>query len=527
MAQPSIALDSGSSAQTERWVLVATILASSMAFIDSTALNVALPAIQTSLGATGSEVFWVISAYNLFLAALILVGGSLGDILGLKRVFTAGMILFTLASAACALAPTPTLLIIARAVQGTGGALMVPSSLALLSAAFPRERRGIAIGTWSTFTTVTSVLGPVIGGWLAGIGLWRGVFLINLPLAIAALLALSRASGYQDERAPGRLDIPGALLATLGLGGVTYGFIQGPESGFDSPVIIGALALGVVALIAFLIVEARSPHPMVSLRLFRSRTFSGANALTFFLYGALAVFGLFVTLNLVQAQGYLEAEAGLALLPFSIMLILLSRWAGGLSSRVGPRLLLTAGPAITGVGFLLFALMGMTGGPRDYWTTVFPAALVVGIGMGLTVAPLTTTVMTAVPAHSTGSASGINNAVARTAGVLAISVLGALAIVLFTNTLAASTEQVNMSAENRQTLLAEEAPRLGAAAAPEGVSDDARAEISGMVKTAFVDTYRVVMLICAGLAWLSALLAFMLVEPKLLEPEAGPAPATG
>src|SRR5690606_17323821 len=341
MTQPRTAFDGNSPAQTERWVLVATILASSMAFIDSTALNVALPAIQQSLNATGSEVFWIISAYNLFLASLILTGGSLGDILGLKRIFTGGLLAFTLASVACALAPNATVLIIARAAQGAGGALMVPSSLALLSAAFPHERRGIAIGTWSTFTTVTSVLGPVSGGWLASAGLWRGVFLINVPLAVVAVAVLSQVS-YRDRRNPGGLDIPGALLATLGLGGITYGFIQGPETGFDSPVILGALGLGFVALVAFLIVEARSPHPMVSLQLFRSRTFSGANALTFFLYGALAVFSLFVSLNLVQAQGYLESEAGLALLPFSLMLILLSRWAGGLASRIGPRPLLTA-----------------------------------------------------------------------------------------------------------------------------------------------------------------------------------------
>ena len=505
-------------AKTERWVLIATILASSMAFIDGSALNVALPAIQASLGASGSEVFWVISAYNLFLAALILVGGSLGDLIGRKRVFMAGIVLFTIASVACGLATGAALLILARVVQGIGGALMVPGSLSILSAAFPASRRGTAIGTWSTFTTVTTVIGPVLGGWLASQGLWRGIFFINVPLAAFAVYALLRVPETRDPNAR-RLDVPGAVLATVGLAGLTYGFIQGAEVGFGSPAILAALAIGIAALIAFVAVEARSDQPMVPLRLFRSRTFSGTNLLTLFLYGGLAVYSLFVSLNLVQIQGYDEAQAGLAMLPFAFMLIAMSRWAGGLVSKIGPRIPLTVGPALAGLGFFLFGSIGLTGGPQDYWTTFFPATLVVGLGMGVTVAPLTTAVMGSAPSHSTGVASGINNAVARVATVLAVAMLGGLALVLFTGLLGSITSDIPLTPEQQATLFTVEAPRLGAASAPAGVSAEVAAAIDRGVSRAFIQTYQFVLVVSAALAWLSALIALFLVEPRLVSDE--------
>jgi EmrB/QacA subfamily drug resistance transporter len=511
-------------AQTERWVLIATILASSMAFIDGSALNVALPAIQASLGASGSDLFWIISGYNLFLAALILVGGSLGDLLGRKRIFQIGIVVFTVASVACGFADSATLLILARIVQGIGGALMVPGSLSILSAAFPPARRGTAIGTWSTFTTVATVIGPVLGGWLASQGLWRGIFFINAPLAVLTLFALRHVPESRDEKAH-RMDIPGAVLVSLGLAGLTYGFIQGAEVGFAAPAILLALGLGVVALVAFVWVEARSSQPMVPLGLFRSRTFSGTNLLTLFLYSGLAAYSLFVSLNLVQVQAYDETQAGLATLPFVFMLIILSPWAGGLVAKIGPRIPLTVGPALTGLGFLLFGLIGQTNGPNDYWTTFFPATLMVGIGMGVTVAPLTTAVMGSAPSHSSGTASGINNAVARTANVLAIAILGGLALVFFTGMLGSAASDFALTPEQRTVLLTEEAPRLGAASAPEGVSAETATQIDAAVASSFIETHRVVMFVCAALAWISALIGWLMVERRLRTDDEPSAPA--
>ncbi len=504
----------GVSIQTGRWVLFATILASSMAFIDGSALNVALPALQQDLGASGAQLLWIVNAYLLMLASLILVGGSLGDRFGRKRVFMIGIAVFSGASLICGLAPTADVLILARVVQGLGGALMVPGSLAIISASFGPDRRGQAIGTWSAFSTITTVIGPLLGGELASRGLWRGVFFINLPLAVLALGALYlRVPESRDEEMPPQLDYPGALLATLGLAGITYGFIEAPERGLGALPVLGALVGGVAALVAFVVVEARSRHPMMPLGLFRSRTFSGANLLTLFLYAALNASFFFLPLNLVQVQGYTEALAGRAMLPFALLLTLLSRWAGGLVDRYGPRLPLVIGPAITGLGFLMFAFPGLTGGPDDFWRTYLPAITVVGAGMGVTVAPLTTAVMGAVSSSHAGVASGINNAVARTAGVLAIAVMGAVFLSSFGGALAAKTEAVVMTAEAR-TALQQEGRNLGNAAAPAGLSGEAQVAVRGAIRSAFVDTFNLTAYLMAGLAWLSALMAALLVEPR-------------
>lgn len=498
---------------TEKWVLLATILASSMAFIDSTALDVASLALQRDLGITGAELLWIINAYTLFLSALILTGGSLGDLYGRKRVFMIGIGLFTAASAACGLAGSAGMLIVARAAQGIGGALMVPGSLAILSASFPPEKRGRAIGTWSTFTTLTTLLGPVLGGWLAGLDLWRVVFFINLPLAVIALAALTRVPESRDSSAGRKIDLPGALLVTLGLAGISYGFTELPAYGLSDPRIGLTLGGGLLALVAFVIVEARSPHPMVPLWLFRSRTFSGTNGLTLFLYAALSAVPFFFILNLQKVQGYEETAAGLAFLPFSVVLTLMSRWAGGLVDRVGARLPLIVGPAVAGLGFLLFALPGLTSGPQDYWTTYFPAVLVLGVGMGITVAPLTTAVMGSAPSEMSGTASGINNAVARTARVLAIAVLGAVALLSFGSGLEARTADLNLN-EAAQAALRAEASRLADAAAPAGLPPEQTAAAEQVIDWSFVSTFRLIAVISAALAWMSALLAAVLVEGK-------------
>jgi EmrB/QacA subfamily drug resistance transporter len=503
----------GVSDETGRWVLFATVLASSMVFIDGSALNVALPVLQRDLGANGTELLWIVNSYALLLAALILQGGSLGDHYGRKRVFMAGIGLFAVASFCCGIAPTTGFLIAARAVQGVGGALMVPGSLALISASFSPQQRGRAIGTWGAFSTLTTVGGPIIGGFLASAGLWRGVFFINLPLAVLALAALvAKVPESRDTSLSGALDWPGAILATVGLAGITYGFLEASRLGWTDPLILGGLGGGALALIAFVVVEARSTYALVPLRLFRSRMFSGTNLMTWFLYGALGGALVFFPLNLVQVQGYDPAIAGFAFLPFALLLTALSRWAGGLIDRRGARLPLTVGPGIVGFGFLALAQPGLTGGPVDYWTSYFPGVVLLGVGMGITVAPLTTAVMGAVSAQHAGVASGVNNAVARAAGVIAVAVLGTVALLSFRGALDARTAALALPAPARAALQ-QEAAKLGDAAVPPGLPPPQAAAVTDAIKWAFVDTFRLIVTLAAGLAWLSALLAALILQP--------------
>jgi EmrB/QacA subfamily drug resistance transporter len=501
------------------WVLVATISASSMAFIDSSALNITLPAIQTELQASGGDLLWIVNIYQLMLASLILVGGSLGDHYGRKRIYLIGIALFTAASIACGFAPTTGLLIAGRALQGIGGALMVPGSLAIVSAYFDDDSRGRAIGIWSSFTTMTSVLGPILGGLLVDANFWRGIFFINVPLAALAVFALMRfVPESRDEDAPRQLDWLGTGLVTLGLAGIVFGATE--LGRFDegrlapTPVLIVSLIVGVLALVAFVFVESRIRHPLVSLKLFASRTFSGTNALTLFLYGALAGALLFLPLNLQQVQGYSGTQASLALLPFSILLIVISPFMGNVVNRFGPRLPLVVGPTLVGFGFIALSLPGITDGINSYWTTYFPGGILLGLGMGITVAPLTTAVMGSVSQRSAGVASGINNAVARAAGVLAIAIMGGIALSTFMNTLNASLETQEIPQEVRSEVMAN-ADSLGATEAPEDTDEAVAEQVNTAVDESFIQTFRLMMYIGAGLSWLSALLAGLLVENKL------------
>jgi EmrB/QacA subfamily drug resistance transporter len=510
-------MDHGEAAQavnptrTGAWVLVATILVSGMAFIDTSALNVALPAIQADLRASGPELLWIVNGYLLMLAALILTGGSLGDRLGRKRVFMGGVVFFLAGSLACGLAPSAGWLIAARIVQGVGGAVMIPGSLAIITAFFPAGQRGSAIGTWSSATTMVTIAGPLLGGLLADAGWWRGVFLINLPLGGFALWVLarhvpeSRAAGQAD-----RLDIPGALLVALGLSGLTFGFISAPERGFNNPLVVTSLGLGAVALAGFVVVEARSRQPMLPLALFRSPTFTGANLLTLFLYGALSVGLFFLSLTLVQVQGYRQAQAGLALLPFTVLLTLLSRWAGGLVDRLGACLPLIVGPALAGLGFALLAIPDLGAGPEAYWRSYFPGIATFGLGMAVTVAPLTATVMNSADSSLPGAASGVNNAIARTAGVLAIAIVGSIALFGFSASLDARAQALPLSQSARQDVQAE-AAKLGLAAVPSSVPADQAGDVRQAIDLAFLDAFRLVMIICAALAWLSAGMAAWLI----------------
>jgi EmrB/QacA subfamily drug resistance transporter len=497
-----------------RWVLISTILASSMAFIDSTALNVALPVIQSDLQASGSELLWVVNGYLLMLAALILVGGALGDEFGRKRVFMAGISLFMLSSLACGLAPGIGFLIAARVLEGIGGAVMIPGSLAIITTYFHESRRGQAIGTWSAATTIVTVAGPVLGGVLANAGLWRGVFLINLPLGLAALVILFfKVPESRSADASGKIDYLGSILAVLGLAGLTYGFIAAPDRGFGDWRVYSPLALGLLALVGFILVEARSPHPMLPLNLFKSRIFTGTNLLTFFLYAAISVGPFFLSLNLVQVQGYNPAIAGFTFLPFVVALSLLSRWAGSQADRLGPRRFLIAGPFICGWGYFLMALAGLTHGPADYWVSFFPGIAVLGIGMGITVAPLTSAVMGSVAEQHAGIASGVNNAVSRTAGVLAVAIVGDIALILFSGGLVARSQQINLSPDAHSALLSE-ADRFGAANVPEQVAAPLVPQVKSAIQLAFVDSFRTVLEICAGLAWVSALMAALTIRSQ-------------
>lgn len=495
-----------------RWVLAATILGSSMAFIDGTVVNVALPVLQTDLGATGSQTQWVVQAYALFLAALILVGGSLGDRLGRKRVFIAGVVLYAAASIWCGLAPDIRQLIIAQAVKGAGGALLVPTSLAIVSATFDEAQRGRAIGTWSGFTAITTALGPVLGGWLAEFLSWRAVFFINLPLAAAVLvLTLWRVPESRDDEAAGApLDGWGAVLVTLGMGGIVYGLTGAARLGLFHLQVFTPVFFGLLLLVVFTWLEARLAVPMMPLRLFRSRTFSGANLLTLLLYAALGGALFFLPFNLIQVQGYSPTAAGAALLPFILVMSLLSRWSGGLVERYGARRPLILGPAVAGAGFALFAAPG-TGG--TYWTTFFPAALGLGLGMALTVAPLTTTVMNSVPVHQAGVASGINNAVSRVAGLLGVAVMGILISQVFNPALTARLDRLDLPPEIYQAMN-EQRANLAAAQIPPQADPDLRADLERAVKEAYVAGFRWVMLAAAGLALASALITWAMIAGK-------------
>ncbi len=491
------------------WILIATILGSSMAFIDSSVVNVALPRLQAELQASASSVQWVVEAYALFLGALILIGGSLGDQFGRKRIFLLGVIVFAVASVFCGLSQNIEQLIIARSVQGIGGALLTPGSLAIIRSSFDSAERGKAIGTWSGFSAITSALGPLLGGWLVQNTSWRWIFFINIPLAVIVLIVsvlhLPESTSGEGKR---HLDFPGAILTAIGLGGVVYGLIQAENVGFANPIVLACILGGLVALGLFLFVEKRSPAPMMPLTLFRSRIFSGTNLLTFLLYAALGGALFFLPYNLISAQGYSATAAGASLLPFTLLSFSLSRWSGGLVTKYGSRLPLVIGPTIAAFGFVLFALPGLGG---SYWFTYFPAVVVLGLGMTITIAPLTTTVMGAVEDQYSGTASGVNNAIARIAGLLAIAVLGICVVYVFSSSLTSTIMALHLSPNVQQAILAQHG-RLTAIDIPNAVQGTTRTAIRTAIDESFIAGFRLAMLISAGFALGGAVCALLFIS---------------
>jgi EmrB/QacA subfamily drug resistance transporter len=491
-----------------RWVLAATILASSMAFIDGTVVNVALPALQTHLNATALDVQWVIEAYSLFLSALLLVGGSLGDHYGRRKIFLIGVTVFALASIACGLAANVQHLIIARAVQGVGAALLVPGSLAIISNSFSENERGRAIGTWSGFSAITTGAGPVLGGWLIEHVSWRAVFFINVPIALAVILISLRhvAESSSEERA--KVDWIGAVLAALGLGALVYGLIESSQVGFGDRTVIVFLSAAAVLLIVFVAFEARVSDPMLPLTLFRSGVFTGTNLLTFLLYAALGGTLFFLPMNLIQIQRYGATAAGAALLPFILLMFALSRWSGGLVTRYGARLPLIVGPLVAACGFALFLRAGIG---DNYWADFFPPVAVLGLGMAISVAPLTTVVMSSVSQTHAGVASGVNNAVARTAGLVAIAVFGVIMLHVFKDQL---DQRLLMVPGLPATVVQSVQKQSNKLAAIEIPTENAAAQqiLHRAVDESFVSGFRAVMTAGALLAVASALTAAVLIR---------------
>jgi EmrB/QacA subfamily drug resistance transporter len=492
--------------RAKAWVLAAAILGSAMAFVDATAVNVALPAIENDLGTALAAMQWVANSYTLLLAATLLIGGAAGDRFGRRFTLCLGIGIFTAASIACGSAPGVGALIAARAVQGLGGAFLIPSTLALIGASFAAAERGRAIGTWAAFSAITTAIGPVLGGWLVDAVSWRAIFFINVPIALAALwIAWRHVPESRDPHATADLDWRGALLVLLGLAGLVFGLIAAADLGWLHPAVLGALVAGAVLLAAFLRVEKTSKAPMMPLGLFRSRNFSGINLVTLLLYAALGGAFFFLPFELIQARGYSATQAGAAFLPFTVIMGGLSRWSGGLLDRFGAR-----APLIAAIGF---ALLAFAGAADSYWTTFVPAMIVLALGMTISVAPLTTAVMNAVPDDEVGIASGINNAVARLAGLLAIAILGIVALAVFDRTLdrhlsgPAATPQLRAALGDRHGSFA-------TTTLPANLQGSARERAENALADAVVQGVRATLLVAAALALAGAASAAATIAPQ-------------
>lgn len=488
--------------RTAAWVLAATILGSSMVFIDGSVVSVALPVMQRDLHASAVQAQWVIEAYMLVLGALMLLGGAIGDRYGRKRTFITGIVLFIGASIWCGAAQSITGAIAARVLQGIGGMLMAPASLAIIAACFDGAARNKAVGTWSAFTAVTTLISPVLGGALvSGFG-WRSVFYLNVPLGLLTALAAWRhvpETRDEDARSRGLPDVAGSALVALGLGALVYALTAASQPGTALASVGAAAAIGTALLIGFVFVEARSRDPIMPLGLFASPVFSGVNLTTLLLYGGLSGLFYFLPFDLIQAHGYSPARAGLAMLPFVVPLSLVSRVSARAMTRSGPRPLLAGGTALVLGGFLLFAFLPRT----QYWIGVFPPVVLIGIGMGFVVAPLTATVMNAVAREHVGLASGINNAVSRVGGLLAIAIAGAIIWAAFNAKLDAQLSTLSLNAAQRARIDSQRSRLAG------GNYEDVR--VQNAVRRAYDSSFAEVALLCAGLAAAASLAAYLML----------------
>jgi EmrB/QacA subfamily drug resistance transporter len=501
-------------ASAKPWVLVVTILASSIAYIDESVVNVALPAIETDLSVPVVVIQWLVNAYTLCLSAFLLTGGAAGDLFGRRRIFVVGIAIFAAMSIWCGLSPDIIQLILARAIQGVGAALLIPCSLAIIGATFDEAERGKAIGTWAGFSAIAGAAGPLLGGWIVDHFSWRWIFLINPVLALVAIwIALRKVPESRDADAKGGLDWRGSLLALLSLGGLAFGLMSAPVFGWSSPAVIGSLLIGLLLLAVLIREEARNPAPMLPLGLFRSRTFSAVNLLTLLLYAALGGAFFFLPFALIQVGGFSAVMAGAAFLPFTLIMGTLSRWAGGLLDRVGAKWPLVIGPAIAALGF---ALLAWPIGGGSYWTYLVPIA-VLGFGMVIAVAPLTATVISAVPDHETGVAAGINNAVASVANLLAVAVLGALALGLYDRGL--DRNLAGRSVPSAATRAVDDARgQFVIAPALANVQASDRQLAESIIRDSLAYSIRSIMLVCAALALAGAASSLLLPSARHQRP---------
>jgi EmrB/QacA subfamily drug resistance transporter len=505
--------------RNKRWVLVVTILASTISYIDESVVNVALPTIEAELKTSAAVVQWLVNAYMLSLTALVLVGGAAGDQFGRRRVFVIGTALFAAASLWCGFSGDITQLIAARTLQGAGAALLIPCSLAIIGATFDESERGAAIGTWATFSALSAAIGPVLGGWIVDHVSWRWIFLINPFIALPAILiALRHVPESRDETAAHGLDWRGALLAFSGLGALVYGLIAAPGRGWSDTLVIVPVIAGVLLLAGFVFEESRSRVPMMPLTLFRSRSFSGVNALTLLLYAGLGGAMFFLPFLLIQVHGFSATLAGASFLPFTAVMVVLSRWAGGLLDRFGARLPLIAGPAIAGVGFVLLA---MPGAARS-WLALLAPMIVLGIGMAVTVAPLTTSVINAVPERQAGVASGINNAVASLASLLAIAILGAVALGVHNTNLDRQMAAQPLSAQARDAIAGARG-KFGTELAT--LQGEERKTAETIVRQSLGTSISLVMGLAAALAFAAALCAALTMRPPEKQTQTAAKPA--
>ena len=508
----------GCTESAKPWVLAVTILASTISYIDESVVNVALPTIEADLKASAAVTQWLVNAYMLSLTALVLVGGAAGDQLGRRRVFITGIAIFAAASLWCGLSGNIAQLILARAVQGAGAALLIPCSLAIIGATFDEAERGKAIGTWAAFSAISAAFGPVLGGWIVDHTSWRWIFLVNPIIALPTILiALRHVPESRDPQAASGLDWPGALLAFLGLGVLVYGLIAAPGRGWSDALVSASILGGMLLLATFLWVEQHAAAPMMPLVLFRSRMFAGVNALTLLLYAGLGGMMFFLPFLLIQVHGFSATLAGAAFLPFTVIMAALSRWSGGLIDRFGARLPLIVGPTIAAAGFLLLAL------PRaasSYLTLLAPMT-VLALGMVVTVAPLTTSVINAVPGRQAGTASGINNAVASLASLLAVAILGAVALDVHNRALDRQLASPALSSEVRQAV----SQARGKFAAEVTLQGEERGTAQTIVRQSLGDSIRIALWIAAALALLAALTAALTIPPRkaeALKPEPAP-----